>query len=186
MRYAMFIDGGYFELVLRNECGSPKVDFGQLAEETAHRMGLDAELLRTYYYHGEPYQARDSTPEEMDFAEGRQSFFEALYYVPRFEVKLGRTKRSGQDGDYDYRQKIVDVMLSIDLVELSTTRSIDHAVLLAGDADFLPAVEAAKRNGVALWLLHGKTPDRDLWKAADERLQFTREFAESIPYINTR
>ena len=46
MRAAIFIDGGYFEKVIKNEFGEVPIDFAKLVEV----LSGGRELLRSYYY----------------------------------------------------------------------------------------------------------------------------------------
>ena len=66
------------------------------------------------------------------------------------------------------------------MVQLAARQTIQEAVLLAGDSDFIPAVTAAKAEGVLVRLFHGERPHSDLWQEADERTQITQDFADSI------
>lgn len=53
-----------------------------------------------------------------------------------------------------------------------------------GDVDkvlrFVPAIEMAKNEGIAVWLFHGQRPHDSLWSIADERIKFTHELVNSI------
>lgn len=49
---------------------------------------------------------------------------------------------------YDLKQKGVDMRLGLDVAAMSFKRQIDQLVLVAGDADFVPAVKLARREGV--------------------------------------
>ena len=83
-----------------------------------------------------------------------------------------------------FQQKRVDLMLGLDFALLSSKRQITHAVLIAGDSDFIPAVEVAKQEGIAVWLFHGpgrtsesrSTYAEELWVAADVRFELTQDF----------
>ena len=66
------------------------------------------------------------------------------------------------------------------MVQLTAKQNIHEAVLLAGDSDFIPAVTAAKTEGVVVKLFHGERPHSDLWREADERTQITQGFIDSI------
>lgn len=106
----------------------------------------------------------------------------------RFEVREGRLAFRGLDakGEPIYQQKRTDLMLGLDFALLCGKHQIDHAVVVAGDSDFLPAVEAAKTEGVTVWLWHGPrysvdgkpTYGQDLWMAVDERFEITRPFLD--------
>jgi len=166
-RVAIFIDGAYLDFVLKAEYGSPKVDHQTLATELAD--GID--ILRTYYYHCLPYQSASPTPLERQRFSRAQAFYAALDRLQRYQVRLGRLAFRGNDqsGRPIFQQKRVDIMLGVDLTLLSGKRQITHAFLLAGDSDFIPAVEAAKNEGVLVRLYHGVRPHKDLWDCADER-----------------
>ncbi len=63
---------------------------------------------------------------------------------------------------------------------LAGKNQITHAALLAGDSDFLPAVEAAKLEGVLIHLYHGPTYHKDLWDQCDERTLIDQAFIDGI------
>jgi uncharacterized LabA/DUF88 family protein len=52
--------------------------------------------------------------------------------------------------------------------------------MLAGDSDFLPAIEIAKAEGVVLHLYHGATPHNDLKDCCDERIRIDQTFIDAI------
>lgn len=182
MRLAIFIDAGYLFKVLSNELGGVKVDFEKLPGHITARVSANVDLLRTYYYHCLPYQSNPPTPDEQARFGSAQKFHSFLDRLPRFQVRLGKLARRGPDasGSYHYEQKLIDVLLSVDLVQLSATKQITHAALIAGDSDFCPAVEAAKNSGVSLWLFHGQRPHRDLWNIADERVLMDQTFIAGV------
>ena len=79
-----------------------------------------------------------------------------------------------------YEQKRVDILRGVDLVQLAAKQNVQEAVLLAGDSDFIPAVTAAKTEGVLVKLFHRERPHSDLWREADERTRITQGFIDSI------
>ena len=178
-RIAVFIDNAYLERVLRDEFQRFRIDYGPLARKLAG----DSEILRSHVYDCLPYHGRSPTAEERALYSGRRKFFQALERLPRFTVRMGRLARRGPDaqGRYTFEQKQVDSLLSIDLAMLAAKHVIQEAAIVAGDSDFIPAVEAAKSEGVLIRLFHGQSVHSDLWTAADERVQFSQEFIDSIP-----
>lgn len=52
------------------------------------------------------------------------------------------------DFRYDTRQKGVDMRIGTDIATLSYKRHVDQIVLVAGDADFVPAAKLARREGL--------------------------------------
>ena len=92
-------------------------------------------------------------------------FVYTLRKLPRFEVKLGRLGCVGGE----FIQKRVDIALAADLVRLSCGRMIGKAVIVTGDSDFLPAIEAAKEAGVLVTLYYSQSSIHDeLLSAVDE------------------
>jgi len=66
-----------------------------------------------------------------------------------------------------------DVWLSTDLVRLASKRQIDLAILVTGDSDFVPAIRAAREEGVEVRLLSSRSPRAvhpELAAAVDARL----------------
>ena len=178
-RTAIFIDGAYLEHVSRNEFNTARIDFNKLS----NTMASGADILRTYYYHCLPYQGNPPTLEESQRYAARRSFFTALERLPRFEVRLGRLERRyGPDGNPRFEQKRVDILLGVDMVQLSAKSHIQQAVLLAGDSDFIPAINVAKSEGVLVRLFHGEGCHSDLWQAADERVKLDQLFIDSVAF----
>ncbi len=112
----------------------------------------------------------------------RRQFFSVLRLLPRYTVQLGRTERRGfrEDDSPVFEQKRVDILLAVDLVKLSADGHIRQAILIAGDSDFIPAITAAKSEGVVVKLYHGNRPHRELLEEVDEHYQFDQALIDSL------
>ncbi len=177
-RVAIFIDGGYLDVLLHDECNGCKVSYDKLSRKIAG----DIEILRTYYYNCLPYRHDPPTPDEETRYTQAQKFHNALRSSPRFEVREGMLVHRGRDknGQPIYVQKGVDVQLCLDLAMLSAKQQISHAAVITGDSDLIPAIHVAKDEGVLIHLYHGKFPHRMLVQIADERTQLTPAFLADI------
>jgi uncharacterized LabA/DUF88 family protein len=181
---AVFLDGAYLEKVLTREYQQPSIDLGKLAKE----MASPDELLRAYYYHCLPYQSNPPTEEERLRYAARHRFITALGFLPRFEVRLGRLAYRGTDTDGKpiFQQKRVDCMLGVDMALLAGKGKITNLAIFTGDSDLIPAVEAAKKEGVLVTLWHGSLtsdetkPSRELFEIADERKELKAELVKTI------
>ncbi len=116
-RIANFIDGAYFQFMLKDEFKEAHIDFRKLAEFMAGGL----EILRTYFYDCLPYQSPNPTPDERTRFGKRQGFHSALSMNPRFEVRLGRLEFRGtrDNGKPIFEQKRVDILMGVDLALLA-------------------------------------------------------------------
>lgn len=179
---AVFIDGAYLEKVLQYEHARAKVDFRLLVDA----MIGDDVLLRTYYYNCPPYQSNPPTDEERSRYSSWRRFEDALRNIPKFDVRLGKLVFRGtrSDGKRIFQQKGVDLMLGVDMALLAAKSRLAKVVLLSGDSDFVPAIEAVKREGILTTLWHGSdgrdsSASRELQQTCDERHELTRYIVQS-------
>jgi len=193
-RLAIFIDGGHISKLANGEF-SVALDFEKLSREIAatidSRTVEPVELLRTLYYNCLPYQSAKPTPEEAKRYGGAQRFHSHLEKIPRYTVRLGRLAFRGVDaaGSPIFQQKGVDLLMGLDFALYASRHQIHHAAILTGDADFIPAVELAKQEGVCTWHVHGpaqskkngkSTYARELWDMCDERIELTQTFMDGV------
>jgi len=177
-RLAIFIDGGYFDAVLRDEFKGTRIDYEKLI------LGLTSSntLLRSYYYTCEPWQSNPSTNDESKRFSAAQRFHNYLRKIPNFELRLGRLAYRGQDINNNpiLEQKQVDILLAIDLLRLSYRGAISQAILITGDSDFIPAIKIAKDEGVQVILAHGSKPHLSLLDEVDQTTGIDLKFRKAI------
>jgi uncharacterized LabA/DUF88 family protein len=139
-RYAIMVDVGYiyasagellFSAASRREY---RVDADKLIQAlTRHAEDhIRGELLRVYWYDA----ARDRVP-TIDQR--------VIAQMPWVKLRLGNLNARGQ-------QKGVDAQIRADMEALARHRAITDAILVAGDEDMVPAVEAAQAYGVRIHL----------------------------------
>ncbi len=170
MRAAIFIDGGYVQTQLKMHNIEP--EYSELADYLLNplRASFPLDLLRCYYYYCAPYMSPEPTEDELKRMETHTKFVHEIESLGRWAMRLGKLQKRWEGQREVYEQKRVDVLLSVDLVRHAAAGHIQHAILVAGDSDFVPAVEAAKEHGVTLtlWCGHASTVNRDLVALADE------------------
>ncbi len=67
------------------------------------------------------------------------------------ELLAGKIQMSdlGEDDvTIDIRQKGVDMRIGVDVSSLAFKKQVDQIILIAGDADFVPAAKKARREGI--------------------------------------
>ena len=94
-----------------------------------------------------------------------ESFLTKLKRLPRFEIKLSKLQMIGGK----FRQKMVDVLMSIDIMDTCFDKQIGHVIIIAGDADFVPAIKKAKSYGAIVHLYyHPSSVHNELLDNVDE------------------
>jgi uncharacterized LabA/DUF88 family protein len=68
------------------------------------------------------------------------------------------------------REKGVDVALAIEAIQAALTDSIDLAILVTGDGDFVPLARALMKHGVRVGVLYFRYETADSRSFANERL----------------
>ena len=176
-RAAVFIDGGYFSKVLQIAFNQPALDY----ESFSNAICEGCERLRTYYYDCMPYQSNPPTEEEKRRYAQKDKFIYNLKRLKRFEVRLGKLIYIPSANDFV--QKRVDVLFSADLVRMSSTRQIAKAVLVTGDSDFVPAIQASKDAGALTVIYYSTVPGvralDELLYTCDERREITQDLINS-------
>ena len=136
--------------------------------------------FRTYYYTCPPYQSTTPTPDERRRKADFDRFIERMKMNPRFEIRLGRLQKT-RDPAHPFEQKGVDVLLSIDLTELSATKKIERAIILSADSDFAPAIQRAKENLMIVTLASfTQHRSRVLYSICDERFEIDSAMVDRI------
>jgi uncharacterized LabA/DUF88 family protein len=139
-RYAIMVDVGYIyasagELLFGAQARKEyRVDADKLIQALSKHAEeqLRGELLRVYWYDA----ARDRVP-TIDQR--------VIAQMPWVKLRLGNLNARGQ-------QKGVDAQIRADMEALARHRAVTDAVLVAGDEDMVPAVEAAQAYGVRVHL----------------------------------
>lgn len=188
MRAAIFIDGAHLLKQVAEADVNP--DYARLADHLLAplRRAINLDLLRCYFYYAPPWVSSKPTEGELRRKAEFEKFAAALEDIDRWQVRLGKLERR-RDGERDVLvQKRVDVLLSVDMARHAAAGHIQHAVLVAGDSDFIPAVQAVKESGVTitLWAAPDKSAHLDLIRACDE-VQVIRwgEFPQKAPEPKT-
>lgn len=158
-RFAILVDVGYlyaaagdllFGISSRR---SSRVDAEGLIKALEDRAEacMRGELLRVYWYDA----ARDRVP-TIDQR--------VVAPLPRVKLRLGNLNKHNQ-------QKGVDAQIREDLETLARHGAVTDAILIAGDEDMVPAVEAAQTYGVRIHLWGMEPPygtnqaERLIWES---------------------
>src|SRR5579871_5063398 len=134
-----YVDGGYFRKHFTREIEEL---FDEVPDINYSALRAYLECWRVFYY---DCVDEEGTAAEAERAERIQSQIKAAdFYHPRFGTLRGKRRN----------QKEVDVLLAVDMLTDAFNKNVGHAILLSGDLDFRPALEALVRNGVLVTLVY--------------------------------
>jgi len=136
-RVMIFIDGSNLYHSLKSFFNRTDIDIGKLSRKLLDKR----RLVRIYYYN-----AKVGLKEEPQRYRDQQAFFTSVNAIPYSELRLGRLVYHNWPNSPPY-EKGVDIQLATDMITHSFKNNYDVAVLVAGDNDFVGAIQSVKDNG---------------------------------------
>ena len=159
-----FIDGGYLRELCKKHGKTANVHFGLLYATLIVRFNsmplnpFQANLIRIYYYDA----IVDETHADYN---AQRKYFEAIPTKLPYTVRLGKLVESANKG---FKQKGVDILMSVDAITKAYTNQYDVGIFLIGDRDFMPMVEAVKDAGKkTMCMYYPANSSRDLIRTFD-------------------
>lgn len=176
-----FVDGGYLrERAVQHGVSQP--DPHQLALDICKRNDArssgeqfaiydDIALHRTSFYDGVP-DDDSAIPTELT------EYWEAIELLPDTHLGFGSVKRTPKG---PRRQKGVDTLIAVEMLSGAYDKLFDMALLIAGDADFVPVLQEVRRRGVHL-LLAAEIPtlSDELRRVCDRFVPLVRDSYRAI------
>lgn len=142
-RLGVFVDAGYFWCQTitvihgrMTERGRVALNYKELRRQllnTAAEEFPHASLLRAYWYDGPGNH-------------GKAEEHARIEELDDFKLRLGTRNSTG-------RQKGVDGLIIADIISLTQNGAISDALLITGDADLAPGIDAAQNLGLRVHLL---------------------------------
>ena len=133
----IFIDGSNMYHSLKNIFGRTDIDMRRFCHKLLNRR----QLIRIYYYN-----AKVGKSEEPERYRHQQAFFASVNAIPYLELRLGRLVYTNWPNVPPY-EKGIDVQLTTDMLTHSFKNNYDVVILVAGDSDFVGALQAVKDTG---------------------------------------
>lgn len=167
-RVMIFIDGSNLYHSLKGFFKRTDIDIGKLS----NRLLDKRRLIRVYYYN-----AKVGLKEEPQRYRDQQAFFDSVSAIPYCELRLGRLVYINWPNTPPF-EKGVDIQLATDMITHSFKNNYDAAVLVAGDNDYVGALQAVKDNGknVEVALFGKERTSRQLRIAADKVITIDGRF----------
>ncbi len=178
-----FIDGAYLRRIA--EAASVPLPSPQhLANTIVHQPQVQSwcatvhtvqnvGLARTIYYDGRP-------DDDSEISTKLKEYWDKIELLQDTELGFGSTR--GGTKRRPPRQKGVDTLIAVDMLVGAFTNLFSVAVLVAGDADFVPVINELKRRGVMVVVaapLDGSLSD-DLKRAADRYVEILPNYLSPL------
>jgi uncharacterized LabA/DUF88 family protein len=118
--------------------------------------------------------------EEPERYKNQQKFFADVVAIPYTELRLGRLVYNNWPNSPPY-EKGVDIQLATDMITHSFKNNYDVAILVAGDNDYVGALQSVKDNGknVEVALFGKERTSLQLRRVADEVVTIDRGLLRS-------
>lgn len=159
----LFIDGEYLRHIYNEAMQSV---FGCDGELSFGALKQAAQAKRTFFYDcvDDVPRASESQRDLEVRVAAQEVFFDGIRALYGVHVRLGSLRGNPKRP----RQKEVDVLLATDMLTHGYDGNMMKAILIAGDLDFRPIVEALVRRGVFIEIWYGtRSVARELPGAAD-------------------
>ena len=167
-----------------------KYNLLKFSKSLAGKLNLIFKQL--YIYSAPPFQSQNPSSDEKRRKEEYDSFNQKLRQNPEIIIREGRCQRLSVDGKYIFKQKGVDTLLTMDLMNLPLEYpKIKTVILIACDTDFVPVVRHLKKLGIGVFLYTYFERDRkskfstsnELLKNVTRYFRLTREDFEDCKLI---
>lgn len=170
-RVMIFMDGSNMYHSIKALFKRTDISMGKLADKLLEKR----RLIRVYYYN-----ARVGRKEEPDRYQRQLAFFNSVSSTPYFELRLGRLVYANWPNSPPY-EKGVDIQLATDLLTHSFKNNFDVGILVAGDNDYVGALQAVKDNGknVEVALFGKERTSLALRQVADRVVEMDGRFLRS-------
>jgi len=134
-------------------------------------------LVQGHYYTCMPYQQQNPTDSEKKAYSQQRKLLQLITNLPDMTVRLGKLQRKHNS----FVQKRVDVLLALDMARYAWKNKIDTAILIAGDSDFVPAIDEVMSCGVKTVLYYYQPAfNNDLLHSVTESHEITQEIYQNF------
>ena len=137
-RAMIFIDGSNMYHSLKAYFKRADIDLACFSQKLLEKR----HLVRMYYYNA--VVGRQEEPERF---KDQEKYFKGVAAIPYTELRLGRLVYTSQWPNNPPFEKGVDVQIATDMITHAFRSNYDVAILVAGDNDFVGAIQTVKDNG---------------------------------------
>ena len=176
-RTMIFIDGGYLRKCTE-ELWKLKIEdfyfyeFSVYLAEKAFKKLEYAQIIRTYFYDGIVEATDKNFPSQKKFHNN------IISSNRNHEVRSGQLIKIEKER---YRQKGVDVLMAIDMIDKANSNQYDVAIIVAGDLDHLEAIKTIRNKGKQVFgVFYKKSIAQELLLNVDDHYELEKTDLKGI------
>ena len=175
----MFIDNGFFKLVKKEieKNIKKKKKLLQTFRNICKKEKLH--LKHLFFYAAPPYQNEIPTEKEKTLMKNYKYLLKILKYKKWVTVREGRCQRLKIDGKFQFKQKAVDVLLTLDLASIPNDEpNIKKIILIASDSDFIPVIKKINTLGIKtiLYTYFSKKNRKSIFSSSNELIKSVHKY----------
>ncbi len=145
----VFIDGGFLSKLSKYFGKGRHLVFNLLEFPKHIAKNQDLLCIKTFYYTAPPFVSDKPSPEEMKRKKNYDNFIDKLSHNKNLVIREGRCQRLKIDGKFEYRQKGVDSLAVIDLINgIIDYPQVKKIIIIASDSDFVPVINNLNKRGI--------------------------------------
>jgi len=148
----VFVDAGFLSKLSKHFGNGEYIKFKIINFVNRICSNNDFVAEKIFFYTAPPYQSNN--PSKFDIAR-KEKYDSFKYFLTKENIifREGRVQRLKIDGKFEYKQKGVDTLLTIDLSHVREDYpKIKKIVLVSSDTDFVPIIEDIKKRGLDIFL----------------------------------
>jgi len=145
----VFIDCGFLSKVSKHFGGGTPLRYDLLKFSKNITGKEDLVFKHLFFYTAPPFQSSKPNKNEKVRKQKYDSFIKKLSIEDCITIRSGRCQRVKKDGKYVYKQKGVDTLLTMDLMQIPIKHNkIKTIILIASDSDFVPVIKELENMGI--------------------------------------
>ncbi len=145
----VFIDSGFLSKLSKHfgEGRYLSYDIIKFAKNLAKKQNLSCEHI--FYYTSPPFQSPIPSTDENKRKENYDRFIKKISKYPEISIREGRCRRLKNRQDFEYCQKGVDTLLTMDLTSVPMNYpQIKTILLILCDSDFVPVISNIQKKNI--------------------------------------
>lgn len=143
----IFIGAGFLEKLSEYFGNGKYLKFDRLSFTNNLALKQKLKAKKIFYYTAPPFQSNNPTEQEEKRREGYDKFIKKLKEKD-ITIREGRCQRLQINNNFEYRQKAVDILLAMDLMDTLSDKTINKIILLTSDSDFVPIIKKLEENNI--------------------------------------